>query len=304
MSKTQRKEKRRSSFIERSTFYTHYLSKYFNLYLNRFVFEGDIDYQQIAFIMRQFWQNGTVACFKLKGSEGAEGHPNGLAVFVPYAPTAYNIYNFPTSATLINLRGVKFIPTTPQVIDEEVVIGFAQRNKEPVRLVVEYYCRIIAAIEMVIQINLNAQKYPWMIGTAPEGAEKSRQLADMLLDDNPALFVELDEVDKAKALVSGAPYILDKLYNYKTARENELREYLGLQNLGVSEKKEHLITSEIDSNNEVIKAGSDVFLDCLTEFTDRIREVLGIDIRVSLNEPEEPVKDNQEDEEGNDNDMD
>lgn len=301
--KTQRKLAQQTSFVERGVVYAHYLSKYFNLFLNRFSFDGDIDYQQVAFIMREFWKKGTVACFKLKGSEGAEGHPNGLAVFAPYAASNYNIYNFPVEVTLVNLRGAKFIPTTPQTVDEDVVIGYVQRNKEPVEMVVSYYCRILAGIDMVLQTNLNAQKYPWIIGTAPESAEKMRQIADMLLEDNPTLFLELDEIDKAKALVSGAPYIIDKLHNYKIARENELREYLGLTNLGVGEKKEHLINSEVDANNEVTAAGGDVFLDCLTEFFERCKEVLGFDIKVKLNEPEPKYEDgNENPEEGREED--
>lgn len=286
MSKTERSLKRKTALIDRATIYAHYKSKYFNLFCNRFTWEGDIDYEQTRFIMGQLWKVGTIACFKLEGSEGSEAHPQGLAVFCPYAPVEFNIYNFPVSVQLIALRGVRFIPQRPLLLDKEAVIGFAQRNFEPIEVVVDYYCRKLANVEMVIQTNLNSQKYPWIVASGPENSEKRRQLTDMLLEDNPSLFVELDEVDKAKALVSGAPYILDKLHNYKLALENELREYLGLDNIGVAEKKEHLLNEEVAANNEITAASGDIYLDSLTEFCERIREVLGIDIRVKLNQPE------------------
>ena len=306
MSKTQRQQRRMTALVDRMTVFSHYMSKYFNLFLNRFVWEGEIDYEQVAFVMRQLWQNGTIACFKLAGSEGSTQHPQGLAVFVPYAPQQRNIYNEPITATPVQIRGVNFIPTRPMKVNEEIVLGWAQRNKEPVARVVDYYCTRIAAVDMVLQTNLNSQKYPWLVATGPEEADKRRMLMDLLLDDNPSLFVELNEVDKAKALVSGAPYILDKLHNYKLALENELREYLGLNNLGIAEKKEHLLDSEVASNNQVTAASGDIYLDCLSEFCERIREVLGINISVKLNQPEMPTieeenpeKDEQEEEKPN-----
>lgn len=297
---TETKRKRMGSMMDRSKIYDHYVAKYFNLFLNRFTFEGDVSDEAIAFFMRQFWKNGTVAVFKLEGSEGSTDYPRGMPVFAPYAPNEYNLYKYPVKATLIPLMGTKIVPTRPMKVDEEVVIGWIQRNKEPVFAVVDYYARRIAAAEMVLNANLNAQKCPWIIATSPEEQQKQRDLANLLLDDNPTLFVEFNDADKAKALVSGAPYVIDKLKNYVIVLENELREYLGLNNLGTPEKKEHLLDSEVQSNNEVTAASGDVFLDCLTEFFDRAREVLGIEIHPKLNQPAMPeakTEDEQDEEE-------
>ena len=290
MSKTRYREMRKEALVERSEIIGHYSAKYFNLFLNRFKFEGIPD-QAVAFIMRQFWKNGTIACFKMPESEGSDMFEAGMPMFCPYAPMAFNLYHYPTIVTLIALYGTKFVPLTPQVVDKDVCIGWIQRNKEPICAVVNYFTRRLASIDMVLQVNLNTQKFPWLIGTSPESETKARVLSDLLLEDNPRLFIELEEIDKAKALVSGAPYVIDKLYNYKIAMENELREYLGLSNLGVGEKKEHLLMGEIAANNEITAASSDVFLDCLTEFFDRIRDNLGMDINVELNAPTQYAED-------------
>lgn len=299
MSKTNIKNLRHANLIDRGEVYAHYVAKYFNLFLNRFKFEGDITDREVAFIMRQFWSVGTVACYKMEGTEGSVEYPRGKPIFAPYAVNSFDLYRYPIDITLVALNNAAtFLPTRPLRVDEEACIGYIQRNKEPVCRVVEYYANRLATAEMVLQINLLAQKYPWLIGTSPEGADKARQLGELLLQDKPALFVELEEIDKAKALVSGAPYIIDKLKNYIITVENELREYLGLMNLGVNEKKEHLLDSEVESNNEVTRASGDVFLDCMVEFFDRVGEYLGIDIRVSLNQPEEPQpQENQEEQE-------
>lgn len=294
----------RSVMMERSRIISHYLSKYFNLFLNRFRFDGDVADEAVAFFMREFWERGTVACFKVEGTEGSTQHVDGLLAFVPYAPVRYNLYNYPIDVSLIALRGATFVPRTPVPVDDFAVIGWIKRNKEGVRPVVQYYAEKLASVEMVLQINLNAQKFPWIVATEPEGEQKARELCDLLLSDNPALFLELSNVDKAKALVSGAPYVIDKLTNYRLELENELREELGLSNLGIGEKKEHLLDSEVSANDEVTAASGDVYLDCLTEFFDRVSEHLGVSIRVSLNQPEpvaNPEK-NPEGEEGEDDD--
>ena len=201
-----------------------------------------------------------------------------MIVFTEFAPVKYNIYDFPIEVTLINNRGVPFIPMTPQLINTDVVIGYAQRNKKGIRELVHYYINKLTNIDITIQINLIAQKSPWIIGTTPENQNKMEEFWSNLISDNPKLFASIEDVEKAKALVSGAQYTIDKLYNYKVAVENELREYLGLTNLGFSE--------EVKSNNEVTSRSSECILNPLQEFCERVKMYLGYDISVELNAPD------------------
>lgn len=263
-----------------------YYNKYFSLWLDSIVWEG-LDYQQQAFVMREFWTNGRVGAIKMKGTEGSESHPNGLLVLVPFAPMEYNIYRFPTKANAINLKGVKFIPPQPLVADEEIVLGWANVSHEPVSKLVWSIIERIVDTEMVIRMNLKAQKMPWAVGITPETENKMKALVDALESDDPALFVELDEADKAKALVSGAPYIIDKLYDYIKAKENDVRELLGLYNLGFAEKKEHLITSEVESNDEVITASGHTYISTIEDWASRVSSILGIPVKAELRSEKE-----------------
>ena len=271
----------------RSNLKTFYLNKYYNLFMNAYLFSEEIDYQQKDYILKQFWATGQIACFKLKGTEGSSKHPQGLLVFTPFAPNGWNIYDWPISVTLINTKGVKFIPTGIQELDKDCVIGFAQRNKKPVKFMIEEKINQIVDTEMVIRCNLNSHKMPWLFASTPEMENKMKVIADALRSDDPEIFVSGEEADMMKALVSGSPFIIDKLYNYKCAIENEIKEFLGINNLGVNEKKEHLVTSEVDVNNEVIEAYSDCFLDNIKEFFERVSKVTGINVEVKLNKPQE-----------------
>ena len=140
------------SFIYKRDKFSFYMNKYFSLYMNNYKFEGDISYQQVDFILRKLWLNGSIAGFKLKDSEGASKHPQGLLVFTTFCPNGWNIYDFPISVNLINPRGVPFIPHTAQEVDKDVVIGYIQRNKKGVMSFVENLVNDIVMIDISLAL--------------------------------------------------------------------------------------------------------------------------------------------------------
>ena len=258
-----------------------YMNKYYNIFMNNYKIP-EVDYQANNFIFRKLWADGSLATFKMEGSEGSSKYPNGMPIFTPYAPSRWNIYDFPTYLNLINIRGVKFIPSKQMEVDKDAVIIYAQRNFKSVKSIVEWYVDRIVKIEAIINNCLNGHKTPWIIATTPESKMKSQELRDLLESDDPSLFLELEEANNAKLLLSGAPYIIDKLDAHKDKVENELREYLGINNLGVAEKKEHLVTDEIASNNEAIAQSKEVFTDVIRESLERANEVLGFNLTLEV----------------------
>lgn len=274
-----------------------YRNKYFNLWMTRYKWDG-LDAQQSNYIMRRFWSpEGTVAAFRIKGTEGLEGMPDIAVGFAPYAPSRWNIYDFPIAANLINKRGVKFIPTGERLIGKDIVIGFCQENHKGLFPMVDSFCQKIANAEAALSMNIEAAKMPWIIKTTPETEDKMRQLFNKIRKGDPALYIAAEEADKIDVLNSGATYIVDKLYQYIQAQETALREFLGFDNTGVMEKKEHLITSEVDSNNDVTDQSSDSFLVCMKEFAQQITDVLGVPVSVELNEEDPPEEQTEEEQE-------
>ena len=287
--------------LKRNDYKSFYLNKYYNLWLNRYNIKN-VDFQQKEYILRQLWSVGQIAVFKLSGTEGATKHPQGLLVFTPFAVSEWNIYDYPIYVNLINNKGVKFIPTKRMKVNDNVCLIFAQRNHKPISYIVDFYSKRLANIEMAIQLNLIAQKNPWIFTTTPDNKNKMEALWDKILSDDPRIFIDATDIEGIKNLINGTPYIIDKLHSYKQACENELREYLGLDNLGIQEKKEHLITDEVESNDEVISTSRDSVLDCLKEGSAKVKEVLDYDLVFELNAPEDdeedkPMAKEEEDEE-------
>lgn len=281
----------------------HYRDKFFNKFLNKFEFDG-LSYQQIAYIMRKFWSEayGTIACFNNPVWTDVLREDEKI-IFAPWALNGLiNYYDFPNKLLIINTRGIKYFPTKPLEIDKDCVIGYIQRNKKGVYASIEAKVEQLVDVEMTIRTNLKSQKMPWIIGVSPENEDKMKKIIDNLNEDEPTLFIDLGEdLKNAKALVSGAPFTLDKLFNLKMCIESEILTLLGIDNLGVLEKKEHLTTGEMEQNNEQIESSSDEFLTCLEEFFDRIEKTLGYKISVKLKEnPKIPEYKEIEEEENKD----
>ena len=271
------------ALITRSTIKSYYLLKYYNLFLNGYKFTG-LNYQQKDFLLRKMWALGRIACFRL--SNATPKHPQGEIVFCPFATATLNIYDYPVDVSLIKLKNVSFIPASLQRVDEDVVIGYAQRNKHSVMEMVLPLIEKIVDVEMTLRTSLKSQKTPWLVGYSPETEQQRQIIKENLESDEPYLFLEMEDINQFKAIVSGANYNCDKLYNLKQCYENEIKEYLGINNLGVNEKKEHLIGDEINVNQEIVESHGECFLDCLKEFCERIKDVLGYEVTVELNKPD------------------
>lgn len=277
-----------------------YYEKYFSLWMNSSVWEGITD-EERRFIMKEWWNKGSVACFKVAGTEGSSLNPEGKLAFAPYAVNQWNMYYAPQSVNLVKLKETAIVPEGAQVVNKDAVIGYAHRSHKPVVTLVQPIIDRLVDTEMVIRMNLKAQKMPWLIAITPETESKMRELANALEQDDPMLFVELGEADKAQALLSGSPFILDRLYNYKQALESEIREMMGLGNLGFNEKKEHLITGEIQANDEVTESSYECFIDEMMEFVGRIKEYLGVSsVTVSPKLVKVATEDGNEDKEAED----
>lgn len=288
------KENSNLTILSRQQIKSILMNKYYSLYMNNYEIEG-VDYQAKEFILKRLWADGSIACFIMPNTKGSSKFPAGQPVFCPFAPGYWNIYDWPTKVSLIRLRGATYIPVGLQEVDKDVVIGYAQRNRKPVSLIVNSYIERMTNVLMTIKTNLKVHKMPWLIAGTPEDEAKLKNLFNLLDQDEPKLYIDSDDADKLKALVSGAPYIIDKLWSHYQCIENELREFLGFGNLGISEKKEHLINSEVASNNAIIEANKSCLLDCVSEMFERVGEYLGPQITIRVKEYKVEIPEVEED---------
>ena len=288
-----------------------YMEKFFNKWMSKYEFPS-LNYQQKHYVMKKLWADGTIACSNIKSADpvlaglmddGVIDMQSDKVIFTPWTfANRYNIYDFPTHVRLINVRGVKFVTNKELEMDKEVVILYAQKNHKSVFSSIEAKLMEIVDLEMKKRSALKCQSQSWMFAFSPEDFEQAKVLQEQLENDEPYMFVPLNEVDKAKAFTSGAPYIVDKIQNQIDGRVNEVLTMLGVNNIGVGEKKEHLIVDEVNANNEDIEQQSYSFTSELEDGFKRVEQVLGfkcpvIDVNDMFKEVQDEVDEKEEDDE-------
>ena len=302
---------RTSTYNIRNAFKFFYTEKFFNKWMGKYDFP-QLNYQQKHFIMKKFWADGSIAMSRLFDatdgiltelmSSGEIDMKTSQVVFTPWTHAdRYNIYDFSTKVRLINTRAVKFINPNELDMDKDVVIIWAQKNHKSVYSSIQPKINELIDIEMKIRLARKAQAQPWLFAFAPEDFDLVKRMQEQLEDDEPYQFIPSQNVDKAKILSSGAPYISDKLTQEKEAIINEILTMLGVNNIGTSQKKEHLIVDEVNANNEDIEQQNQSFQSEIEEGFDRGYKVLKYKVDVIDNNiiednmEENPKEDEQDD---------
>ena len=289
MAKTIIKLNRRSTRDIRNKFRFFYVEYFFNKWMNKYIFP-ELNYQQNNYIMRKWWGVGSVACSEISRSndilaglmkDGDIDMGTNKLIFTPWAPAErFNIYDYCTHARLINTRGVKFITEDELEIDKDVVIIYAQKNHKSVFSSIEAKVEEIIDLEMKKRVALKAQSQPWMYTLSPEDRENAKVLQEQMEDDEPYLFAPFNAPDKVKGITSGAPYIVDKIQQQIDGRVNEVLTILGVQNLGIDEKKEHLIVDEVNANNENVEQQSVSFKNEIEDGFERVEKCFNYKVNV------------------------
>lgn len=158
-----------------------------------------------------------------------------------------NVYRLPVSIEAVSIEYNK------KYSMDDVVYIMNNELQLPTSATIDLFARRLYEIERTTEINIKAQKTPVLI----VGNEKQRltlQNLYMQYDGNvPFIFGDSDaNLDNSlKSISTMAPFIADKLTIQKHEIWNDCLTYLGINNAN-TDKKERLITDEVQSNNELI----------------------------------------------------
>ena len=299
---------RTSTAQVRKRFEFFYTEKFFNKWMNKYDFKC-LNYQQKNYIMRKFWADGTIACSEIKSADpllagliesGEVDMGSDKLIFTPWVmANRYNIYDYPTHARRINTRGVKFITPDALELDKEIVIGYAQKNHKSVYSSIEAKLKELIDVEMKKRLARKSQAQAFLFTFDSEDMEQAKRLEQQLEDDEPYIFVPVNAPDKAKGFSSGAPYIVDKLEQDRQKIENDILTMLGVNNVGIGEKKEHLIVDEVNANNEDIEQQSSSYTNEIEDFFDRVNKAFNVKVEVvDINKEFKEAQDEVYEEEG------
>lgn len=138
--------------------------------------------------------------------------------------------------------------------------------------------------ERTIDTNLIAQKTPVLIEGDTKTILTLKNVYMQYSGNTPFIFgnKQFDISNKLNVLKTDAPYLIDKLENHKHEIWNEALTFLGIKNAN-TDKKERLITSEVESNDDLINYYLNCFYKTRKDACDRMNKKYELNIDISLN---------------------
>jgi hypothetical protein len=156
--------------------------------------------------------------------------------------------------------------------------------------------------ERTIDTNIKAQKTPVLIRCDDKDRLTMKNLYKDYEGNEPFILGgKALNLDGLKVLKTDAPFVADKVQNYKHEIWNEALTFFGVNNAN-SDKRERLITDEVNANNEVISINAQSMLLTRLEACKWINKRYGLNVSVKMRSFEgqnEDVKDEGKEDENN-----
>ena len=144
------------------------------------------------------------------------------------------------------------------------------------------YAIRLARVMRTIDLNVEAQKTPLLI-TCPENQKLALENVYKKYKGNaPVIYTDSEfNLDSVKVLKTDAPFVADKLTDYKHDLWNEVMTFLGVNNAN-QDKRERLVADEVGANDEQIEQARYNMLDARKEACRKINEMFGLNIDVKF----------------------
>ena len=257
-----------SSILNDATF-IDYLDRFRKVALSVFEWVNLPKSMNAMYLEKCLYYNGQAALFKDKnyGFINTKCCSNGKINIYGY-PTSLNCYSYEYNTTRKLYTGITedLNPIEKVVYKEnkefnECILVQNKWERTPTAGSMELFAYRLYEAEQTAFVNIRAQKTPILLLVDEHSRLTIENMFNQIDGNKPAIFGNKDNIDpnNYKALKIDAPFIADKIMDYKKEIWNEALTFLGINNIMV-DKKERLITDEANSNNELINMNLQSYL--------------------------------------------
>lgn len=238
----------RDAILMNNQTYIDYLERMKKVCLSMFEWQNLPDSMDARFIEMCLFYQGQCALLY----DDILGYVNTMASDGGYI----NIYGLPTEIMCysyrFNQRRSLYTTDVGEEKGKECILVMNNYERIPTTASVSLFAYRLAEAQRTADINIKGQRTPLMIITDQKQYYTLKKMYEEYDGNTPVIFADKNVItpDALKAIKTDAPLVLKDIMEYKTEIWNEFLTTFGISNL--SEKKERLITNEVDSNNELI----------------------------------------------------
>lgn len=198
-------------------------------------------------------------------------------------PTEINCYSYGYNEYLKVFNGLitKYDAKKKQIItsvapkEKEAIYVLNNWERTPTAASVALFAYRLTDAQRTCDVNVKAQKTPVLILTDENRRLTMKNVYEQYDGNSPVIFGDKNlDLENMKALKTDAPFVADKVMDYKVKIWNEMLNYLGVNNL--YEKRERVNVEETSINNEVINLNLQSFLAPRQEAAKQFNEKFGL----------------------------
>lgn len=196
-----------------------------------------------------------------------------------------NNYQDPVSVTP---TGIDIEPKT-LLVNKDCVLMRNNDEMMPTSQTLKLFAYRLAEISRTIDVNVTAQKTPVLITTTEKQKLTLKNIYVQWNGNEPVIYGDKNfDPDSMKVFKTDAPKVFTELQDHKLSVWNECLTFLGINNAN-TEKRERLISDEVEANNEHIDLSAECLLKARQKAAEQINALFGTDIKVSLRREVEEV---------------
>lgn len=272
----------RDAILMNNDTYVDYLERMKKICLSMFEWVNLPDSMNARFLEMCLFYNGQAALLY----DDELGYLNTMAADGGYI----NIYGLPTEIQCysyrFNQRRSLFMTDTGEEKGKECILVMNNYERIPTNATICLYAYRLAQADRTCDVNISSVRTPMLITTDQKQYFTLKKTYEQYEGNSPVIFADKNLItpDSLKAIKTDVPFLCNDIMQYKREIWNEMLTFLGIQNL--SEKRERLITGEVDSNNELLNLNLQSLLIPRKEACKQFNEKYGlmgdkaIDVRV------------------------
>lgn len=191
-----------------------------------------------------------------------------------------NVFSHPTTAVIAN----PILGSFEREIDTDCALVKLQYDYAGCGWMLQRYATMLAMCDSGIAVNLmNSKVASVFMAESKNQAETMKKMYDEISRGKPAVFVREGTLtkDNVYSMHVKENYIADQIQQTKGEIIDEFLTEIGYKNAN-SDKRERLISSEVNANNEEVRGSVEHWLETMREGLKRANELYSLNLAVRL----------------------